>query len=218
MEKYKCDFIDFMVESGVLLFGDFIAKSGRKTPYFVNTGNYKTGAQLYKLGHYYSEAIMNVIGGNSFDVLFGPAYKGIPLAASTAYTLYTEYGIDKKYCFNRKEVKDHGEGGVFVGAKLGDGDRVVIIEDVMTSGLSIRETLPYLKAAADITIPHEFISVDRMEVGLNGKTAIKEIYEEFGIQVHSIVTVVEIIEHMRDKLSPDVIGRMEHYLEQYCEK
>ena len=218
MEKYKSDFIDFMVESGVLLFGDFTAKSGRKTPYFVNAGNYKTGAQIAKLGRYYSEAIMNVIGGDSFDILFGPAYKGIPLATAAAYALYTNYGIDKRYCFNRKEAKDHGEGGIFVGAQLQDGDRVLIIEDVMTAGTSIRETLPFLKAAADITVPHEIISVDRMEVGLNGKTAIKEIREEFGIEVHSIVTVLDIIEHMRNKLSPDVIDRMETYLEHYCEK
>ena len=145
--SYKTDFIEFMVRSGVLRFGDFTTKSGRKSPYFVNTGNYRTGAQMSKLGKYYAECLKNNVG-EDFDVLFGPAYKGIPLATVTACALYTEYGIDKPYCFNRKEVKDHGEGGNMVGAKLSDGDRVVIIEDVITAGTAIRETLPVLKAAA----------------------------------------------------------------------
>ena len=217
MEKYKSEFIDFMVESGVLTFGDFTLKSGRKSPYFVNTGNYKTGAQTAKLGHYYGEAIMKMIGGDKFDIMFGPAYKGITLAATTACALYNEHGIDKRYCFNRKEAKDHGEGGGFVGAKFADGDRVLIIEDVITAGTSIRETLPAIKAAANVTVPYEIISVNRMEKGVNGKTAVKEVHEEFGITVHSIVTVVEIAEHMRNKLSADIISRIEAYLAQYCE-
>lgn len=217
MENYKREFIDFMIGANVLLFGDFTTKSGRKSPYFINTGNYNTGAQIAKLGYYYGEGIKNEIGFENFDVLFGPAYKGIPLACAAALNLYENYGIDKRYCFNRKEAKDHGEGGVFVGAKLTDGDRVLIIEDVMTAGTSIRETLPFLKAAANITAEHEIISVDRMEKGVNGKTAVREIKEEFGITVHPIITVLDIIEHLKDTLSKDFASRMEAYSAQYCE-
>lgn len=214
MEQYKRDFIDFMAESSVLTFGDFVTKSGRRTPYFVNTGNYKTGAQISKLGRYYAECIKNELG-EDFDLLFGPAYKGIPLACAAASSLYTEYGIDRGHCFNRKETKDHGEGGLLVGAKPKDGDKVIIIEDVMTAGTSIRETLPILKAAAGVIVEHAFISVDRMERGLGGKTAVHEIWDEFGIAVHPIVTVRDIIEHMRDKID---VAPMEAYLEEYCEK
>jgi orotate phosphoribosyltransferase len=222
--SYKTDFIEFMVQSGVLRFGEFTTKSGRKSPYFVNTGNYTTGAQLSKLGKYYAECLMNNVGSD-FDVLFGPAYKGIPLATVTACALYTEYGVDKPYCFNRKEAKDHGEGGNMVGAKLNDGNRVIIIEDVITAGTAVRETLPQLKAAADVKVEHMIISVDRMERGLSGKTAIKEIGEEFGIKVHPIVTVREIIDHMHNRevggavpLNDEIRQRMEEYLETYCEK
>lgn len=144
--SYKTEFIEFMVRSGVLRFGEFTTKSGRQSPYFVNTGNYKTGSQLSKLGKYYAECLKENVG-DEYDVLFGPAYKGIPLAVVTASAMYTEYGVDKPYCFNRKEAKDHGEGGNMVGAKLCDGDRVVIIEDVITAGTAVRETLPQLKAA-----------------------------------------------------------------------
>lgn len=214
MEKYKVDFIDFMIDSSVLTFGDFVTKSGRRTPYFVNTGNYRTGSQISKLGCYYAECVKNSIGGG-FELLFGPAYKGIPLACAAAASLYTEFGIDRGYCFNRKEAKDHGEGGLLVGAKPKDGDRVIIIEDVMTAGTSVRETLPILKASADVTVEHAFISVDRMERGLGGKTAVHEIRDEFGITVHPIVTVRDIIEHMRGKID---VAPMEAYLEQYCEK
>ncbi len=222
--SYKTDFIEFMVRSGVLRFGDFTTKSGRKSPYFVNTGNYKTGAQMAKLGKYYAECLKNNVG-EDFDVLFGPAYKGIPLATVTACSLFTEYGIDKPYCFNRKEAKDHGEGGNMVGAKLNDGDRVVIIEDVITAGTAVRETLPQLKAAADVKVEHMIISVDRMERGQSGTTAIKEIGAEFGIKVHPIVTVREIIDHMHGReidgsvpLNDEIRERMEAYLEMYCEK
>jgi len=213
MENYKSEFIDFMKDCGVLTFGDFVTKSGRRTPYFVNTGNYKTGAQLYRLGKFYAECIVKTVGKDSFDLLFGPAYKGIPLAAVTAAALYTEYGIDCGYCFNRKEVKDHGEGGVFVGKKPADGDRVLIIEDVITAGTAIRETLPILKAAADITVTDMVISVDRMEKGQGGDTAVNEIKRDFGITVHPIVNVREIIEHLRDEIPVDA---MENYLKQYC--
>ena len=222
--SYNTDFIEFMVRSGVLRFGDFTTKSGRKSPYFVNTGNYRTGAQMSKLGKYYAECLKNNVG-EDFDVLFGPAYKGITLATVTACALYTEYGIDKPYCFNRKGVKDHGEGGNMVGAKLSDGDRVVIIEDVITAGTAVRETLPQLKAAADVKVGHMIISVDRMERGQSGTTAIKEIGAEFGIKVHPIVTVRDIIEHLHNReidgrvvLDDEIRARMEEYLDKYCEK
>lgn len=215
MEQYKKEFIDFMAESGVLTFGDFVTKSGRKTPYFINTGNYKTGAQAAKLGKYYAECVNANIGGD-FDVLFGPAYKGIPLATAAAIALYNNYGIDRSYCFNRKEAKDHGEGGTLIGAKLKDGDRVVIIEDVMTAGTALRESVPILKGAADVKLEHMIISADRMEKGIHGSTAVKEAYDEFGIKVHPIVNVLEIIEHMRDRLSKDDISRMEAYISEYC--
>ena len=221
--SYKTEFIEFMVRSGVLRFGEFTTKSGRQSPYFVNTGNYKTGSQLSKLGKYYAECLKENVG-DEYDVLFGPAYKGIPLAVVTASAMYTEYGVDKPYCFNRKEAKDHGEGGNMVGAKLCDGDRVVIIEDVITAGTAVRETLPQLKAAADVKVEHMIISVDRMERGQSGTTAIKEIGAEFGIKVHPIVTVRDIIEHLYNReldgkviLDDEIRARMEKYLETYCE-
>lgn len=222
--SYKTEFIEFMVRSGVLRFGDFTTKSGRKSPYFVNTGNYRTGAQMSRLGKYYAECLKENVG-EDFDVLFGPAYKGIPLVVTTACALFGEYGIDKPFCFNRKEVKDHGEGGNMVGAKLSDGDRVVIIEDVITAGTAVRETLPQLKAAADVRVEHMIISVDRMERGQSGTTAIKEIGAEFGIKVHPIVTVRDIIDHMYNReidgqilLNDEMRERMENYLDTYCEK
>lgn len=215
MEKYKSDFIDLMIDSGVLTFGEFTLKSGRKSPYFINTGNYKTGKQIALLGKYYAECIMNTIG-DDFDVLFGPAYKGIPLATATAFALYNDHNLEKRYCFNRKEVKDHGEGGILVGSKLQDGDRIIYIEDVTTTGTSIRETMPLLKSAADITAKYEFISANRMERVAGGKTAIAEIEEEFGMKIYSIVNVVEILEHIKDKYPKELIDSMESYLEQNC--
>lgn len=223
MEAYKREFIEFMISCGVLRFGEFITKSGRKSPYFVNTGNYRTGAQMSKLGKYYAECLKNNVG-EDFDVLFGPAYKGIPLATTTAIALYDGYGIDKPFCFNRKEAKDHGEGGSFIGHKLSDGERVVLIEDVITAGTAVREVLPQLKAAADVKVEHMIISVDRMERGQGGTTAIKEIGREFGIAVHPIVTVREIIDHMYGReingvvlLNDEIKEKMEAYLAQYCE-
>lgn len=212
VETYKQEFIRFMKESGVLTFGDFVTKSGRRTPYFVNTGNYRTGSQLMKLGRYYAECIKNSVG-DDFDVLFGPAYKGIPLAAVTAASLYGSFGLDKTYCFNRKEAKDHGEGGTLVGAKLKDGDRVVIIEDVVTAGTSVRETLPIIKGAADITVKDMIISVDRMEKGERGLTAVQELKEDYGITVHPIVNVKEILETLRGEIPA---AAMEEYLGKYC--
>ena len=222
--SYKEDFVKFMVRSGVLLFGDFTTKSGRKTPYFVNTGNYKTGAQAAKLGEYYARNIQEHVEGR-IDVLFGPAYKGIPLAVAAGISMYSLFDRDINYCFNRKEVKDHGEGGSMVGYKLKDGDRVLIVEDVITAGTAIRETLPVLKAAADIEIAGMVISVDRMEKGKGEKTAIQEVYEEFGIVTYPIVTVKEIIELLHNNpvdgkvyIDDEMKARMEAYMEQYCVK
>ena len=222
--SYKEEFVKFMVRSGVLLFGDFTTKSGRKTPYFVNTGNYKTGAQAAKLGEYYARNIQEHVDGR-IDALFGPAYKGIPLAVAAGISMYNLFDRDINYCFNRKEVKDHGEGGSMVGYKLKDGDRVLIVEDVITAGTAIRETLPVLKEASDIEIAGMVISVDRMEKGKGEKTAIQEVYEEFGIVTYPIVTVKEIIEILHNNpvdgkvyIDDEMKARMEAYMEQYCVK
>ena len=222
--SYKEEFVKFMVRSGVLLFGDFTTKSGRKTPYFVNTGNYKTGAQAAKLGEYYARNIQEHVEGK-IDALFGPAYKGIPLAVAAGISMSNLFDRDINYCFNRKEVKDHGEGGAMVGYKLHDGDRVLIVEDVITAGTAIRETLPILKAAADIEIAGMVISVDRIEKGKGEKTAIQEVYEEFGIVTYPIVTVKEIIEILHNNpvdgkiyIDDEMKAKMEAYMEQYCVK
>ncbi|MCR5306012.1 MAG: orotate phosphoribosyltransferase [Oscillospiraceae bacterium] len=189
---YKEEFIRFMTECGVLTFGDFTLKSGRKAPYFINTGNYKTGAQLCRLGEYYAHCITE--HGLKADVLFGPAYKGIPLAAAAAIALYKEHGVEVGYAYDRKEVKDHGEGGMIVGSKLEAGTRVVLIEDVMTSGKALREVYPKLKSVADVDITGMIITVDRQEKGLNSeKSAVQEVKAEFGVDVYSIVTVSDII-------------------------
>ena len=189
---YKEEFIRFMVDCGVLTFCEFTLKSGRKAPYFINTGNYKTGAQLARLGEFYAQCISE--NGIEADTLYGPAYKGIPLAVSASVALYNKFGIEVNYTFDRKEVKDHGEGGMFVGKSLTDGEKVVIIEDVMTSGKALRESLPKLKGAADVNITGMVITVDRMEKGLDSeKSAVDNAYEEFGIKVYSIVTINDII-------------------------
>ncbi len=198
---YKQDFIKFMVDSGVLTFGEFTLKSGRLSPYFMNSGNYKTGAQLARLGEFYAECIHD--NGIKFDTLFGPAYKGIPLAVSTAAALYTKFGIDVNYCFDRKEAKDHGEGGCIVGKQLADGERVVIIEDVMTSGKALREVMPKLKEAANVDVAAMIIQVDRMEKGLNGdKSAVQEVSGEFGVNIYPIVNMNDIIESIEDGVVP----------------
>lgn len=208
---YKQDFIKFMVDSGVLTFGEFILKSGRLSPYFMNSGNYKTGAQLARLGEFYAECIHD--NGIKFDTLFGPAYKGIPLAVSTAVALYTKFGIDVNYCFDRKEAKDHGEGGCIVGKQLNDGEKVVIIEDVMTSGKALREVMPKLKEAANVDVAAMIIQVDRMEKGLNGdKSAVQEVSGEFGVNIYPIVNMNDIIEAIEDGVVP---GR--EYLEKMIE-
>lgn len=208
---YKQDFIKFMVDSGVLTFGEFTLKSGRLSPYFMNSGNYKTGAQLARLGEFYAECIHD--NGIKFDTLFGPAYKGIPLAVSTAVALYSKFGIDVNYCFDRKEAKDHGEGGCIVGKQLTDGERVVIIEDVMTSGKALREVMPKLKETANVDVAAMVIQVDRMEKGLNGdKSAVQEVSGEFGVNIYPIVTMNDIIDAIRDGVVP---GR--EYLEKMIE-
>ena len=202
---YKNEFIKFMVENGVLKFGEFTLKSGRIAPYFINTGNYKSGAQLAKLGEYYARCIVE--NGLKADALVGPAYKGIPLAVTTAVALYNNHNIDIEYCFDRKEVKDHGEGGLFVGKQLKDGDKVIIIEDVMTSGKALREILPKLASAADVRVEGMVISVDRMERGLESRlSAVREVYEEFGIKVFPIVTIHDII----SAIEQGVIGGKEY--------
>ncbi len=208
---YKQRFIRFMVENGVLTFGDFTLKSGRKAPYFINTGNYKTGAQLSRLGEYYAECIEdNKIEGQT---LVGPAYKGIPLAVATAVALWDKHHKDLNYCFDRKEVKDHGEGGLFVGKQLVDGEKVILIEDVMTSGKALREMLPKLAAAAKVEVTGMVISVDRQEKALNSElSAVQEAYKEFGIPVYSIVTMQDII----DAIENGIIGGGE-YLEKMKE-
>ena len=212
----KSEFVKFMVESGVLTFGDFTLKSGRKAPYFINTGNYNTGAQLNRLGEFYADCIME--NGLKPDVLFGPAYKGIPLAASAAAALARKYNVDVYYCFDRKEEKDHGEGGVFVGKKLSDGDKVVIIEDVMTSGKALAEVYPKLKAAADIEIEGMIITVDRMEKALNDDlSAVKAAYRDYGVKVCPIVTVNDIIDAIKDGTvsGSEYLDRMLEYRKLY---
>lgn len=213
----KKEFIEFMMESDVLRFGSFVTKSGRNTPYFINTGNYRTGKQIATLGKFYAQLVKEQCGDN-FDCMFGPAYKGIPLAAACAGSLYDEYGIDKPYFFNRKEAKDHGEGGSLVGYKPKDGDNVIIIEDVITAGTAVRETMPILRNAADVEVKDMFISVNRCEIGQNAsKTAVMEVMDEFGINVHSIVTVKDIYDYLKaDGSYGDVLSDMEKYMEKYC--
>lgn len=204
MEAYKEQFIEFMVRAGALTFGDFVTKSGRRTPFFINTGNYDSGGEMAALGSYYARALNQHLG-TSFDCLFGPAYKGIPLVVAAGIALHKEYGHDVGVTFNRKEAKDHGEGGVLVGRKLRDGDRVVIVEDVTTVGTSVRECVPILKAAADVDIVALTVSVDRMERGLTERGALAELQAEFGLTAIPIVTLDEIVEHLHNR---EVLGQI----------
>lgn len=217
LTKSKIEFIEFMMKSNVLRFGEFKTKSGRFTPYFVNTGNYKTGKQIAELGKFYAELVKETCGDN-FDCMFGPAYKGIPLVTTTAVSLAIQYNIDKPYFFNRKEEKDHGEGGNLVGYQPQNGDNVIIIEDVITAGTAIRETVPILTKLADISIKHMFISVNRCEIGKTpGKTAIMEVSEEFGINVHSIISVQDIYDYLKEQKGyNDILDLMEKYMTKYC--
>jgi len=214
--SYKNDFIKFMTECGVLTFGDFTLKSGRKAPYFVNTGNYKTGKQLAKLGEFYAECIKE--NGLEPETLFGPAYKGIPLAVSCSVALFNKYGMDVNYCFDRKEAKDHGEGGTIVGKQLTDGEKVVIIEDVITAGTAIRQVIPVLKSNADVDICAMVISVDRMEKGKDSDlSAVAQVKQEFGIDVYPIVTINDIIDAIRDGVieGKEYLDRMIEYRKTY---
>ena len=217
MEAYKEEFIKFMVESDVLKFGDFTLKSGRKSPFFMNAGAYVTGYQLKKLGEYYARAIHDNFG-DDFDVLFGPAYKGIPLSVVTAIAYHDLYGKEVRYCSDRKEAKDHGaDKGNLLGAELHDGDRVVMVEDVTTSGKSIDETYPKVMAAADVEVKGLIVSLNRMEVGKGGKvTAQQEIQEKYGFPVASIVSMEEVVEALDGSLiTPELHAAIDEYYAQY---
>ncbi len=198
MEQYKQEFIEFMVECNVLKFGDFTTKSGRKTPFFVNTGFYRTGGQLKRLGEYYAKAIHDQFGLD-FDVLFGPAYKGIPLTVATTMAISDIYQKDIKYCSNRKEVKDHGDTGILLGSPIAATDKVLLIEDVTTAGTSIGETLPIIKSMGDVSVCGLVVSVDRMERGQGEKSALTEIQETYGFKTTAIVTMAEVVEHLYNK-------------------
>lgn len=221
MEQYKKEFIEFMIDCNVLKFGDFVTKSGRNTPFFVNTGFYRTGAQLKKLGAYYAKAIEAKFGFD-FNVLFGPAYKGIPLSVAAAIAISEDYGKDIKYCANRKEVKDHGDTGILLGSPIEDGDKVVIIEDVTTAGTSIQETLPIVKAQGDVDVLGLVVSVDRMERGQGTKSALEEIRENYGLETTAIVTMQEVVEHLYNKpykgkviIDDTLKASIDAYYEQY---
>jgi orotate phosphoribosyltransferase len=221
MEQYKQDFIAFMVRSRVLTFGDFTTKSGRKTPYFINTGNYTTGAQMVKLGSFYAQAI-HAGWDNGFNVLFGPAYKGIPLVIAASMALFQTLGQDIAYCYNRKEAKDHGEGGSLVGYCLRDNDRVLIVEDVITAGTSIKETAPQLLSAAKVKLAGLIVSVDRMEKGSGEVSALKEVSETYKMPVRAIVTLDEIVEYLYNReldgsvlINDSVRARIQEYRSLY---
>ena len=222
MEQYKQEFIEFMVDSNVLRFGDFTLKSGRKSPFFMNAGLYVTGEQLLKLGRYYATAIHNNFG-DDFDVLFGPAYKGIPLSVATVMAYSELYGRQIRYCSNRKEAKDHGDAGILLGSPIKDGDKVVIIEDVTTSGKSIEETFPIIKAQGDVTIKGLMVSLNRMEVGLGGKvSALDEIKEKYCFEAKAIVTMAEVVDHLYNKpykgtivIDDNIKAALDEYYKQY---
>ena len=225
MESYKSEFIEFMVEADVLKFGDFTLKSGRKSPFFMNAGAYVTGSQLMRLGEYYAKAIHDAYG-EDFDVLFGPAYKGIPLAVITAEAFYRLYGKEVKYCSNRKEEKDHGadKGGI-LGYKIQDGDRVVMIEDVTTSGKSMEETVPIVRAQGDVTIVGLMVSLNRQEFGLSGdrsKTALDEVADTYGFNTGAIVSMDEVVEHLWNRdcqgkvvIDDEMKSRIDAYYKEY---
>lgn len=224
MEDYKKQFIEFMVDSQVLKFGEFTLKSGRKSPFFMNAGGYVTGSQLRRLGEYYAKAIHDHYGLD-FDVLFGPAYKGIPLSVATTMAISELYGKDIRYCSNRKEIKDHGDTGILLGSKLKDGDRVVIIEDVTTSGKSIEETYPIIKAQADVEIKGLMVSLNRMERGQSEKSALMEIKEKYGFDANAIVNMEEVVEYLYNKpykgqvyIDDTIKGLIDVYYEQYGAK
>ena len=225
MEEYKERFIDFMVGADVLTFGDFTTKSGRQTPFFINTGKYRTGAQMAQLSDFYASAIHSHLG-DSFDVLFGPAYKGIPLAVATSMALSRgaqgRAGQDCAFCFTRKEKKDHGEGGGLGGHSLKDGARVLIIEDVTTAGTSIRESVPLLRGAAKVELSGLVVSVDRMERGQGTQNALAELRDEFGLNTFAIVTIEEVMGYLKGRelngkvvLTDAIYQSMQAYRDRY---
>ncbi len=221
MEAYKSEFIQFMVDSKVLKFGDFTLKSGRKSPFFMNAGSYVTGTQLMKLGEYYAKAIHDRYG-DDFDVLFGPAYKGIPLSVATTIAFSKLYGKEIRYCSNRKEVKDHGDTGILLGSPLKDGDRVVVIEDVTTSGKSMEETIPIVRAQADVTIIGLMVSLNRQERGKGDKGALDEIKELYGFETEAIVSMDEVVEYLYNReidgnilIDDEMKSRIDAYYAEY---
>lgn len=224
MQQYKKDFIEFMIECGVLTFGDFVTKSGRKTPFFVNTGNYRKGSQLKKLGEFYATAIKENFP-EDYNIVFGPAYKGIPLSVTTTIALSDMFGIDVNYCSNRKEVKDHGDTGILLGSKITDGDKILIVEDVTTAGTSIYETMPILNSQGKVEVAGLIISVDRMERGQGEKSALTEIKEKFGFKTCAIVTMAEVREYLYNKeingtviIDDEINGRIDDYYKEYGAK
>jgi len=221
MEQYKQEFIEFMVDSKVLKFGEFTLKSGRKSPFFMNAGLYVTGQQLTKLGEYYAKAIHDKYG-DDFDVLFGPAYKGIPLSVATTMAFHRLYGKEIRYCSNRKEAKDHGDAGILLGSPIHDGDRVVVIEDVTTSGKSMEETIPIVKAQGDVTIIGLMVSLNRMEKGKGDKGALDEIKELYGFETSAIVSMAEVVEHLYNRpykgeviINDSIKKELDNYYEMY---
>lgn len=221
MQDYKKEFIEFMIDCEVLKFGDFVTKSGRKTPFFVNTGFYRTGTQLRRLGEYYAKAIQENFG-TDFDVLFGPAYKGIPLTVAATMALSEFYDADIRYCSNRKEVKDHGDKGILLGSPISAHDKLVIIEDVTTAGTSIEETLPIIKAQGEVDVMGLVVSVDRMERGKGTKSALKEIEEKYGFKTTAIVTMADVVEHLYNRpykgkviIDDQLKAAIDAYYEQY---
>lgn len=221
MESYKKEFIEFMVDSDVLKFGEFTLKSGRRSPFFMNAGAYVTGTQLRKLGEYYARAIHDTYGLD-FDVLFGPAYKGIPLSVATVIAFSQLYGKDIKYCSNRKEAKDHGDAGILLGSPIKDGDRVVIIEDVTTSGKSIEETFPIIKAQGNVEIKGLIVSLNRMERGKGNKSALEEIKDLYGFEANAIVSMADVVEYLYNRecqgqvvIDDTIKGAIDAYYQQY---
>lgn len=224
MESYKQEFIEFMVESEVLKFGEFTLKSGRKSPFFMNAGSYVTGTQLRRLGEYYAKAIHDNYGLD-FDILFGPAYKGIPLSVATTMAISELYGKDIRYCSNRKEAKDHGDAGILLGSPIKDGDRVVIIEDVTTSGKSIEETFPIIRAQGNVEIKGLMVSLNRMEKGKGAKSALEEIKEQYGFPTAAIVSMADVVEHLYNRecqgrivINDEMKTAIDKYYEQYGAK
>lgn len=224
MESYKQEFIKFMIDSDVLKFGDFTLKSGRKSPFFMNAGAYVTGSQLMKLGEYYAKAIHDAYG-DDFDVLFGPAYKGIPLSVATTIAYSRLFNKEIRYCSNRKEEKDHGDAGILLGSKIKDGDRVVIIEDVTTSGKSMEETVPIVRAQGDVRILGLMVSLNRMEKGKGDKSALEEIKDLYGFETNAIVSMADVVECLYNKevegrviIDDELKSRIDAYYEEYGAK